>query len=82
MRYDPAVDKGPLPFSRFKGWTVPRPIGWPSSVARTAWRTRPPYRQWRNPTFDPSMVMFAADRCPDGRRKDTVVNAERTGWFV
>jgi flavin reductase (DIM6/NTAB) family NADH-FMN oxidoreductase RutF len=28
------------------------------------------------------MVMFAANQYPDGRRKDTVVNAEETGWFV
>jgi flavin reductase (DIM6/NTAB) family NADH-FMN oxidoreductase RutF len=28
------------------------------------------------------MVMFAANQYPDGRRKDTVINAERTGWFV
>lgn len=28
------------------------------------------------------MVMFSANQYPDGRRKDTVVNAEETGWFV
>lgn len=28
------------------------------------------------------MVMFAANGYPDGRRKDTVINAEQTGWFV
>jgi flavin reductase (DIM6/NTAB) family NADH-FMN oxidoreductase RutF len=28
------------------------------------------------------MVMFAANQLPDGRRKDTVINAEKTGWFV
>ena len=26
--------------------------------------------------------MFSANQYPDGRRKDTVVNAEETGWFV
>ncbi len=26
--------------------------------------------------------MFAANGYPDGRRKDTVINAEETGWFV
>ena len=41
-----------------------------------------PYSQWQNLTFDPPMVMFAANRYPDGRRKDTVLNAEETGWFV
>lgn len=28
------------------------------------------------------MVMFSANQYPDGRRKDTVINAEETGWFV
>jgi flavin reductase (DIM6/NTAB) family NADH-FMN oxidoreductase RutF len=28
------------------------------------------------------MVMFSANQYPDGRRKDTVVNAETAGWFV
>lgn len=41
-----------------------------------------PYSQWQNLTFDPPMVMFSANQYPDGRRKDTVLNAEETGWFV
>jgi len=41
-----------------------------------------PYSQWQNLTFDPPMVMFSANQYPDGRRKDTVLNAEQTGWFV
>jgi len=41
-----------------------------------------PFSQWQNLTFDPPMVMFAANQYPDGRRKDTVINAEQTGWFV
>ena len=28
------------------------------------------------------MVMFSANQYPDGRRKDKVLNAEETGWFV
>ena len=28
------------------------------------------------------MVMFSANQYPDGRRKDTVLNAEEIGWFV
>jgi flavin reductase (DIM6/NTAB) family NADH-FMN oxidoreductase RutF len=41
-----------------------------------------PYSQWQNLTFDPPLVMFAANQLADGRRKDTVINAEETGWFV
>jgi flavin reductase (DIM6/NTAB) family NADH-FMN oxidoreductase RutF len=41
-----------------------------------------PYSQFQNLTFDPPYVMFAANQTTDGRRKDTVVNAEQTGEFV
>jgi flavin reductase (DIM6/NTAB) family NADH-FMN oxidoreductase RutF len=41
-----------------------------------------PYSQRQNLTFDPPMVMFAANQYPDGRRKDTVINAEEIVWFV
>ncbi|WGD29832.1 flavin reductase family protein [Ancylobacter sp. WKF20] len=61
---------------------MPRPIGWLSSVSRSGVENIAPYSQWQNLTFDPPMVMFSANQYPDGRRKDTVVNAEETGWFV
>ncbi len=82
MEYDPGRDACPLPFSPFKSCTVPRPIGWLSSMSADGVANLAPYSQWQNLTFDPPMVMFAANRYPDGRRKDTVVNAEATGWFV
>lgn len=82
MKYDPATEQCPLPFSPFKSCTVPRPIGWLSSVSRDGVPNLAPYSQWQNLTFDSPMVMFSANRYPDGRRKDTVVNAEETGWFV
>lgn len=82
MKYDPSREKCPLPFSPFKSCTVPRPIGWLSSVSPDGIDNLAPYSQWQNLTFDPPMVMFAANQYPDGRRKDTVLNAEQTGWFV
>lgn len=82
MKYDPATEKSPLPFSPFKSCTVPRPIGWLSSVSPDGVENLAPYSQWQNLTFDPPMVMFSANQYPDGRRKDTVLNAEQTGWFV
>jgi len=69
-------------FSPFKACTVPRPIGWLSSISPDGVENLAPYSQWQNLTFDPPMVMFAANQYPDGRRKDTVINAEKTGWFV
>ena len=82
MKYAPGSEPCPLPFSPFKACTVPRPIGWLSSVSTTGVENIAPYSQWNNLTYDPPMVMFAANRYPDGRRKDTVINAEETGWFA
>lgn len=82
MKYDPAHESSPLPYSPFKSCTVPRPIGWLSSISPDGVENLAPYSQWQNLTFDPPMVMFSANQYPDGRRKDTVLNAEQTGWFV
>ena len=82
MHYAPGKEPCPLPYSPFKSCTVPRPIGWLSTIGRDGIHNLAPFSQWQNLTFDPPMVMFAANRYPDGRRKDTVLNAEETGWFV
>lgn len=82
MHYAPGKDPCPLPFSPFKACTVPRPIGWLSTVSTKGVANLAPYSQWQNLTFDPPMVMFAANQYSDGRRKHTVINAEETGWFV
>lgn len=82
MDYDPRTGRCPLPYDPFKSCTVPRPIGWLSTVSRTGVANLAPYSQWQNLTFDPPTVMFAANQSTLGGRKDTVVNAEETGWFV
>jgi flavin reductase (DIM6/NTAB) family NADH-FMN oxidoreductase RutF len=82
MHYDPRTDERPLPWDPFKSCTVPRPIGWLSTISTDGIANLAPYSQWQNLTFDPPLVMFAANGYPDGRRKDTVINAEQTGWFV
>ncbi|MFT9258695.1 MAG: flavin reductase family protein [Acetobacter sp.] len=82
MKYAPHLESSTLPYSPFKSCVVPRPIGWLSSVSADGVENIAPYSQWQNLSFDPPMVMFSANQYPDGRRKDTVVNAEATGWFV
>ncbi len=82
MHYDPRTDDRPLPYDPFKSCTVPRPIGWLSTISSDAIANLAPFSQWQNLTFDPPLVMFAANGYADGRRKDTVVNAETSGWFV
>jgi flavin reductase (DIM6/NTAB) family NADH-FMN oxidoreductase RutF len=81
MHFDPRHERCPLPFDPFKSCTVPRPIGWLSTISREGVCNLAPFSQWQNITFDPPIVMFAANQHPDGRRKDTVVNAEETGFF-
>ena len=82
MHYAPGKDVCPLPYDPFKSCTVPRPIGWLSTISPKGVVNLAPFSQWQNLTFDPPMVMFAANQLSDGRRKDTVLNAEKTGWFV
>jgi flavin reductase (DIM6/NTAB) family NADH-FMN oxidoreductase RutF len=82
MRYDPRTERPPLQFDPFKSCTVPRPIGWISTISTDGIANLAPFSQWQNLTFDPPMVMFAANQAPDSQRKDTVTNAEQTGYFV
>ena len=82
MHYAPQNEPCPLPYSPFKACTVPRPIGWLSTISKNGTPNLAPYSQWQNLTFDPPMVMFAANQLSSGERKHTVVNAEETGWFV
>ncbi len=82
MHYDPRKDNCPLPFDPFKSCTVPRPIGWLSTISKSEQTNLAPFSQWQNITYDPPIVMFSADQHVDARKKDTVVNAEETGYFV
>jgi flavin reductase (DIM6/NTAB) family NADH-FMN oxidoreductase RutF len=82
MHYDPRLRERPLPFDPFKSCTVPRPIGWISTVSLDGRPNLAPFSQWQNITYDPPIVMFSADQHVDGRKKDTVMNAEETGYFV
>jgi flavin reductase (DIM6/NTAB) family NADH-FMN oxidoreductase RutF len=61
---------------------VPRPIGWISTRSSSGIDNLAPYSQFTNLTFDPPYVMFSSNRTPEGKRKDTVVNAEETGFFA
>jgi hypothetical protein len=62
-----------------KACVVPRPIGWISTRSPKGKDNLAPYSQFNNLTFDPPYVMFSSNRTPEGKRKDTVINAESTG---
>lgn len=81
MEYRPSNGHG-LAHDPFKSCTVPRPIGWLSTASRDGRVNLAPFSQWQNLTWDPPMVMVAANQSVLGGRKDTVRNIEETGWFV
>lgn len=81
MEFDPRHGSG-LRFNPFKSCTIPRPIGWLSTVSGDGRPNLAPFSQWQNLTWDPPLVMFAANQSVLGGRKDTVRNVEETGWFV
>jgi len=82
MFYEPKGNDHGLPHDPFKSCVIPRPIGWISTLSLDGIPNLAPYSQFQNLTFDPPYVMFAANQTTDGRRKDTVVNAEQSGEFV
>ena len=82
MFYETEKNDHGLPHDPFKSCVIPRPIAWISSLGSDGVNNLAPYSQFQNLTFDPPYVMFAANQTTDGRRKDTVVNAEQTGEFV
>jgi len=80
--YDPDRNDHGLAHNPFKSCVLPRPIAWIATVSADGVHNLAPYSQFQNLTFDPPYVMFAANQTTEGRRKDSVVNAEQTGEFV
>jgi flavin reductase (DIM6/NTAB) family NADH-FMN oxidoreductase RutF len=82
MHYDPELENHGLKHSPFKSCVVPRPIGWISTLSVDGVPNLAPFSQFQNITYDPPIVMFAANQRTTAQRKDTVVNVEATGEFV
>ena len=82
MFYEPGRSPSGLPFNPFKACCVPRPIGWVSTTARDGVHNLAPYSQFQNVSYDPPMIMIAAQCRADGTPKDTVRNALDTGELV
>ena len=82
MYYQPGKTHHGLRYDPFKSCVIPRPIGWISTISRDGIHNLAPYSQFQMLAFDPPYVMFSAGQNSQGKRKDTVVNAEQTGQFV
>ena len=77
MFYEPRKGNHGLKFNPFKSITVPRPIGWISTLDTQGRLNLAPFSQFQNLGFDPPYVMFAAAGGTDSPR-----TAQDTGAFV
>lgn len=82
MFYEPEKNNHGLRFAPFKSCIVPRPIAWVSTINAQGIINLSPFSQNNILGWDPPYVMFSAFTRFDGRRKDSVANAEETGEFV
>jgi flavin reductase (DIM6/NTAB) family NADH-FMN oxidoreductase RutF len=82
MFYVPDKNDHGLPFNPLKSCIVPRPIAWISTISLSGVVNLAPFSQSNILGWDPPYVMFSAFTRFDGRRKDSVSNAEETGEFV
>jgi flavin reductase (DIM6/NTAB) family NADH-FMN oxidoreductase RutF len=82
MFYEPDKNDHGLPHAPFKSCIVPRPIAWISTIDRQGLVNLAPFSQCNILGWDPPYIMFSANTHVDGRRKDSVANAEATGEFV
>lgn len=64
------------------GMIVPRPIGWISTVSESGIPNLAPYSFFNMVSSNPPIIGFSASITRDGRRKDSLINAEITKCFV
>ena len=77
--------KDVTPHERYKlliSFVLPRPIAWLTTIGPTGVVNAAPFSFFNVFAEDPPLVMFAVNRRPDGRLKDTWVNIQRSGQFV
>ena len=73
------------PHERYKiltAFVLPRPIAWVTTLGPTGVVNAAPFSFFNVFAEDPPLIMFAINKRPDGRLKDTWLNIERTGEFV
>jgi len=73
------------PHERYKlliSFVLPRPIAWVTTIGPTGVVNAAPFSFFNVFAEDPPLCMFAINKRPDGRLKDTWSNIQRTGEFV
>src|SRR5260221_11355551 len=82
MKYVPA-DLTPRESNKIlPSFVLPRPIAWVTTLGSTGVVNAAPFSFFNVFAEDPPLCMFAVNKRPDGRLKDTWLNIERTGEFV
>ena len=82
MYFDADKNDHGLPYNPIKALTVPRPIGWISTISRRGVGNLAPFSYFNALSHNPPFVLFSGGSRPDGSKKDSVINAEETGEFV
>jgi flavin reductase (DIM6/NTAB) family NADH-FMN oxidoreductase RutF len=82
MEYAPGDLKPRERYKVLTSFVLPRPIAWVTTVGPTGVVNAAPFSFFNVFCEDPPLCMFAVNRRPDGRVKDTLVNIERTPEFV
>jgi flavin reductase (DIM6/NTAB) family NADH-FMN oxidoreductase RutF len=73
------------PHERYKilaAFVLPRPIAWVTTLGPNGVVNAAPFSFFNVFAEDPPLIMFAINKRPDGRLKDTWLNIQRTGEFV
>lgn len=63
-------------------FVLPRPIAWVTTLGPSGVVNAAPFSFFNVFAEDPPLCMFAVNKRPDGRLKDTWLNIQRTGQFV
>lgn len=82
MFYTTDTNRHGLPHDPFKSCTVPRPIGWLSTLGADGVVNVAPYSFCNAVASDPPMVMYASNGQQAHGAKDTLTNIETQGEFV
>ena len=82
MEYDPSKLQPRERYKMLASFVLPRPIAWVTCLGPTGVVNAAPYSFFNVFCEDPPLCMFAVNRRPDGRSKDTLTNIQRTGEFV
>ena len=63
-------------------FVLPRPIAWVTTLGLSGVVNAAPFSFFNVFAEDPPLIMFAVNKRPDGRLKDTWLNIQRTSEFV